>query len=115
MSGSVEIEKRDLAQAYAVIVFPSTSLNWTLGSRDVKLTYLDDKGTFSLRGLPPSEYFVAVTRDFDESDLGTIDVLDRLSQDAVSFRINEGERRRLSLSARIPSRTKRIPAPPGRP
>lgn len=115
VSGTVEIEKRDLAQAYAVIVFPSTSLNWTLGSRYVKLTYLDDKGTFSIRGLPPSEYFVAVTRDFDESDLGTLDVLDRLSQDAVSFRINEGERRRLSLSARIPQRTKRIPAPPGLP
>ncbi len=115
ISGTVEIEARDLAQAYAVIVFPTTSLNWTLGSRYVKLTYLDDKGTFSFRGLPPSEYFIAVTRDFDESDLGTADVLDRLSRGAVSFRINEGERRRVALSARIPERHKLAPAHSGRP
>lgn len=104
ISGTVQLESRDLAQAYAVIAFPTSSLNWTLGSRYVKLAYLDDKGSFSIRGLPPSEYFIAVTRDFDESDLGTNDVLDRLSRGAQSFRLNEGERRRLSLVARIPDR-----------
>ena len=101
---------------YAVIAFPVSSLNWTLGSRYVKLTYLDDKGTFSIRGLPPAEYFIAVTRDFDESDLGTNDVLDRLSRDAVSFRLNEGERRRVTLAARIPERRiKLAPSHSGRP
>lgn len=115
ISGTVVLEDRDLAQAYAVIAFPTTSLNWTLGSRYVKLTYLDDNGKFSIRGLPPSEYFVAVTRDFDESDLGTTDVLDRLSRNAVPFRLNEGERRRLTLSAHIPERKSKTPPPSGRP
>ena len=116
ISGTVIISPRDLAQAYAVIAFPASSLNWTLGSRYVKLTYLDDKGTFSIRGLPPSEYFIAVTRDYDESDLGTADVLDRLSRNAVSFRLNEGERRRIPLEARIPERhIKLTPPPSGRP
>jgi hypothetical protein len=115
VTGTVELESRDLAQAYAVIAFPSSSLNWTLGSRYVKLTYLDDKGTFSFRGLPPSEYFITVTRDFDESDLGSPDVLDRLAHSAYSFRLNEGERRRVPLSARIPDRKKGVPAPDGRP
>jgi hypothetical protein len=115
ISGSVVVESRDLAQGYAVIEFPVSSLNWTLGSRYVRLTYLDDKGTFSIRGLPPAEYFIAVTRDFDESDLGSSDVLDRLSRDAATLRINEGERRRITLSARIPDRTiKLAPARPGR-
>ncbi len=115
VSGTVQIEATDLAQAYAVIAFPSSSLNWTLGSRYVKLAYLDDKGTFSFRGLPPSEYFFAVTRDFDESDLGTSDVLNRLAHNAVSVRLNEGERRRFALAARIPERNKGLPAPDGRP
>ncbi|TAK15130.1 MAG: carboxypeptidase regulatory-like domain-containing protein [Acidobacteria bacterium] len=106
VTGKVELESRDLAQAYAVIAFPTTSLNWTLGSRFVKLAYLDDKGNFSFRGLPPSEYYIAVTRDFDESDLGSSDVLDRLSVRAATFRLGEGDRRRLSLAARIPNRGK---------
>lgn len=115
ISGTVELESRDLAQAYAVIVFSASSLNWTTGSRYVRLTYLDDKGTFSIRGLPPSQYFVAVTRDYDESDLGTPAVLDRLTRNAQMFRIGEGERRRLALSARIPQRQKGGVSPAGRP
>jgi protocatechuate 3,4-dioxygenase beta subunit len=111
ISGTVLVEDRDLAQGYAVIAFPVSSLNWTLGSRYVKLTYLDDKGTFSIRGLPPAEYFIAVTRDFDESDLGTNDVLDRLSRDAQTFRLTEGERRRITLAARIPDRRIKLPSP----
>lgn len=106
VTGTVQLASRDLAQAYAVIAFPTTSLNWTLGSRYVKLTYLDDKGTFSMRGLPPSEYYIAVTRDYDESDLGSTDVLERLSRGAATFRLGEGDRRRLSLTARIPDRHK---------
>ncbi len=43
VSGTVLVESRDLAQGYAVIVFPTSSLNWTLGSRYVKLTYLNDR------------------------------------------------------------------------
>lgn len=113
VSGTVELEARDLAQAYAVIVFSASSLNWTTGSRYVRLTYLDDKGTFSIRGLPPSQYYVAVTRDYDESDLGTPAVLDRLTRDAQMFRISEGERRRVSLSARIPQRQKGGTSPAG--
>jgi hypothetical protein len=115
VSGTVLVEQRDLPQGYAVIAFPTSSLNWTLGSRYVRLTYVDDKGTFSIRGLPPSEYFIAVTRDFDESDLGTNDVLDRLSHDAMSFRLNEGERRRVTLAARIPDRKIKLAPPSVRP
>ncbi len=112
VSGTVEIQSRDLAQAYAVIAFPTSSLNWTLGSRYVKITYLDDKGTYTMRGLPPSEYYIAVTRDFDESDLGSADVFDRLSRDAVRIRLNEGERRRVALAAKVPNRKIKLPATP---
>lgn len=113
ITGTVETQSRDLAQAYAVIAFPTSSLNWTLGSRYVKITYLDDKGTYTLRGLPPSEYFLAVTRDFDESDLGNADVFDRLSRDAVRIRLNEGERRRVALAAKVPNRQQiKAPATP---
>lgn len=106
VSGKVEVSARDLAQGYAVIAFPSSSLGWMQGSRYVKIAYVDDKGNFAIEGLPPSQYYLAVTRDYDESDLGNPDVLDRLTLRAASFRLLEGERRRVSLEARIPDRHK---------
>jgi hypothetical protein len=106
ISGTIDLSSRDLAQGYAVIAFPNSSLNWTLGSRYVRLAYVDDRGNFNIQGLPPSQYYLAVSRDFDESDLGTPAVLDRLIDRAVSVRLLEGERRRVSLVARIPDRHK---------
>jgi hypothetical protein len=112
VTGVVETQSRDLAQAYAVVAFPTSSLNWTLGSRYVKITYLDDAGKYTIRGLPPSEYYIAVTRDFDESDLGNPDVFERLSGEAVRIHLNEGERRRVALAVRVPNRSIKLGASP---
>ena len=57
-----------------------------------------------VRGLPPGEYFVAVTRDADESDLTNTDLLDRLSRQAQLIRLADGERRSLPLTAPDPRR-----------
>jgi hypothetical protein len=103
ISGTARVAQDDLAQGYAVILFPTTSLNWSQGSRYIRVTHLDDRGTFSFRGVPPSEYYIAVTRHYDESDLGDTDVFERLIGQSTTFRIGEGERRRLTLEARIPS------------
>ena len=102
--GTASVNADDLPQAYAVVVFPTNPMHWQPTSRYVKLTYLDDKGRYTIRGLPPSEYYVAVTRAVDESDLAVDTLLERLSQSATVVRIADGERKVLPLRAVMPKR-----------
>lgn len=97
LSGTIAIAPDDLAQAYAVIAFPTNRLHWQPTSRYIKLTYPDDRGRFVIRGLPPAEYAVAITRTADESDLASAVLLDRLLVDAPTIRLGEGDRRRVEL------------------
>ncbi|OYW04782.1 MAG: hypothetical protein B7X11_02570, partial [Acidobacteria bacterium 37-65-4] len=104
LSGLAAVNAGDLPQGYAVIAFPSNTLNWQPSSRFIKITYLDDHGRFMFRGLPPAEYFVALTRAADESDLASDALLDRLSQNAVTIWLREGDRKSISLQATAPKR-----------
>ena len=104
LTGTAVLETGDLAQGYAVIAFPTNRLKWQPTSRYIKLTYLDDRGRYAFRGLPPAEYFVAVTRAADQSDLYSEALLDRLSRDAPTIRLGDGDKRILPLRALMPKR-----------
>ena len=78
LRGYVRPPGRDDLQSYAVVAFSTSPLNWRPQSRFIKLTYPDETGAFEFRGLPPGQYFVAATREIDQSDLGdprTFDLL----------------------------------------
>lgn len=104
LSGLASVNVGDLPQGYAVIAFPTNTLHWQPASRYIKLTYLDDRGRFMFRGLPPAEYFVAITRAADESDLTSDVLLDRLSLNALTVRLGEGDRQSVYLRANAPKR-----------
>jgi len=104
LTGTAALDTGDLAQGYAVIAFPTNRLKWQPASRYIKLTYLDDRGRYAFRGLPPAEYFVAVTRAADQSDLTSEALLDRLSRDAPTIRLGDGDKRILSVRALMPKR-----------
>lgn len=99
LSGSVGVAPNDLPQGYAVIAFSTNRLQWRPTSRFVRITYLDDRGRFAIRGLPPAEYYVAITRDTDISDLNDPAALERLVSGATTIRLNESDRRVLSMQA----------------
>lgn len=104
LTGTAALEPGDLAQGYAVIAFPTNRLKWAPASRYIKLAYLDDKGRYAFRGLPPAEYYVAITRAADMSDLTSDVLLEKLSTDAPTIRLTDGDRRRLDVRAVIPRR-----------
>jgi len=99
LTGTIVLPPGDFGQGYAVIAFPTNRMNWQPTSRYIKLAYADDKGRYAIRGLPPAEYSLAVTRAADESDLAVEELLERLSRDAQTIRLAEGDRRRLDLRA----------------
>jgi hypothetical protein len=78
LRGYVRPAGRDDVQSYAVVAFSTSPLNWRMESRFIKLTYPDDTGAFEFRGLPPGQYYLAATREVDQSDLGDPRTFDRL-------------------------------------
>ena len=56
------------ANAYTVIVFPLDRERWARHSRFVKAARAEPDGTFSVRGLPTGEYFVAAIDRLQMSD-----------------------------------------------
>ena len=66
--------------------------------------YFDHHFQYNAVKVLPGEYFVAVTRDADESDLTDADLLERLSRQAQLIRLADGERRSLPLTAPDPRR-----------
>jgi Carboxypeptidase regulatory-like domain len=68
----------DDKQSYAVVAFSISPLHWRPQSRYVKMAYPDETGMFQIQGLPVGQYFLAATREIDQSDLGDPRTFDRL-------------------------------------
>lgn len=60
---AVDSRGQPVAGDYAVLAFPTDRDRWYPGSRYFRRTGPGASGTFSLRGLPPGDYFVAAVRD----------------------------------------------------
>ena len=97
VEGRILSNESDDYESYRVVAFPVNPQYWRPGSRHVRLVRPDRDGRYAFSGLPPSVYYMTVTRDVDESDLGDPRVLDRLAGGATSVRLNEGERKRQDL------------------
>jgi hypothetical protein len=90
------------APEYTVIAFATDSTLWAMGSRRVITSATLPNGSFTLRNLPPGDYFVGLigTNDPNEIDRG---VLAAVSKSAHRTTIVEGETKRLDLTvARTP-------------
>lgn len=80
-------------ESYRVVVFAANQMHWKPGSRFIKLARPDREGRFSFDGLPPTVYYLAVSRKVDESDITDPRVLGDLAADARLFRLERGEHR----------------------
>ena len=57
------------------------------------VTRLSSDGRFTITGLPPGEYHLAVSADLDPAQLGEASFLESLVAAAVKVTIAEGERK----------------------
>lgn len=78
LRGFVVPPGRDDLQSYAVVAFSINALHWRPQSRYTRLVYANDIGIYEFKGLPPGQYYVAATREVDQSDLGDPRMYDRL-------------------------------------
>jgi hypothetical protein len=103
LDGTLRSFEGDDFESYRVVAFAANPLYWTPASRHVKLARPDREGRFSIAGLPPAIYYVAVSREVDESDIGDSRELNRLTGDALIVALAEGERRIQDLRVRRPT------------
>ena len=101
VSGSVA--SRTAPRGQTVVVFAEDATKWSYPSRFVKSVRTDDRGSFTIAGLPPGERYLAAAVEFlEEGAAEDPEVLERLRGGAVPFSLGEGERRTLDLRALEP-------------
>jgi protocatechuate 3,4-dioxygenase beta subunit len=85
------------AMDFYVAVFPTDRAMWRPGARRVKSTRPATDGTFTLKDLPPGEYFLAALTDLDPSDWNDPAFFEALVPASVKLTIGEGENKRQDL------------------
>jgi hypothetical protein len=97
LSGTVVDNRGDLTRDYTLLVFPLDRDRWYPGSRYFRRASPASGGNFSVRGLPPSDYFVAalggwsVLRDGDDAWQDP-EFLESIALRAIRASLSEGGR-----------------------
>ena len=76
-----------------VIAFTTTRTSWFFNSRRVAAARTDARGRYSIRNLPPGDYFVMQTDDLDQGEWFDPAVLERLIGDAARVALAEYEQK----------------------
>lgn len=67
-------------------------------SRHIQAARPDQNGAYSLRGLPPGDYFVLVTDNVEQGEWYDPAFLEQARQGATRMSLNEGEQKTLDLA-----------------
>ena len=79
------------ATAYYMLVFSSDHRYWTPGSRRVRMTRPATDGSYSVKGLPPGEYYLAAPTDLETGEWNDPAVLEQLLPSSAKVTLHEGE------------------------
>lgn len=79
------------APDYHVVVFPTDRAQWIPGSRRVRTTRPATDGLFTIRGLPPGEYYLAAVPDLESGEWNDAAVLAALVNASARVTIRDGE------------------------
>jgi hypothetical protein len=97
VTGTVTDDRGQPAPDFAVVVFPRDRRQWMGATRSMQAARPDQQGRFSIRELPGGDYYAAVSMGLDADEWTNPDFLQQLAARAVSFSLNEGETKTLSL------------------
>jgi len=78
---------------YSMVAFSTDRALWTVPRRVSSVTRLSSDGRFTITGLPPGEYYLAVSADLDPVELSDPAFLESLVAAAIRVAIVEGERK----------------------
>lgn len=79
------------ATEYYVLVFSSDHRYWTPGSRRVRMTRPATDGSYSVKGLPSGEYYLAAPTDLETGEWNDPALLEQLVPSSAKVTLREGE------------------------
>jgi uncharacterized protein (DUF2141 family) len=79
------------ATEYYILVFSANRKHWTPGSRRIRMTRPSTDGAFSVKGLPPGEYFLAALADLETGEWNDPTLLDQLVPSSAKVTLRDGE------------------------
>jgi hypothetical protein len=98
VSGTVRDARSQPAPALSVIAFSTDPQFWNAQSRYIQAGRTDQNGAYTLRGLPPGDYFVLVTDNVEQGEWYDPAFLDQARQGATRISLNEGEQKTIDLT-----------------
>jgi hypothetical protein len=93
LSGRLQDSSGRAAADYFIIVFSTDDRSWYAGSRLVVQTRPANDGAFSVRGLPPGEYYLAALTDVQREELSDPAFLREIVPAAMRVTLAAGERK----------------------
>ena len=91
LTGGLQEEGGRAATEYYILVFSTNRAHWTPGSRRIRMTRAGSDGTYTVKGLPAGEYFLAALLDLETGEWNDPTLLDRLVKSSVRVILRDGE------------------------
>ena len=91
LSGVLQDSSGRAATDYYILVFSSDRNHWTPGSRRVRMTRPGTDGSYSVKGLPPGEYFLAAPTDLETGEWNDPTLLEQLVRSSARVTLKDGE------------------------
>jgi hypothetical protein len=79
------------ATEYYILVFSADRKHWTPGSRRIRMTRPATDGAFSVKGLPPGEYFLAALADLETGEWNDPTLLKELVKSSAKVTLRDSE------------------------
>ena len=79
------------ATDYYMLVFSSDRRHWTPGSRRIRMTRPGTDGSYTVKGLPPGDYFLAAPTDLENGEWNDPVLLEQLARSAAKITLRDGE------------------------
>ncbi len=79
------------ATDYYMLVFSSDRKYWTPGSRRVRMTRPATDGSYSVKGLPPGEYYLTAPTDLETGEWNDPVLLEQLVRSSAKVTLRDGE------------------------
>ena len=79
------------ATEYYILVFAADRAHWIPGSRRVRTTRPATDGSFTVKGLPPGEYFLAALPDLEPGEWNDAAFLEQLVQSSANVILRDGQ------------------------
>lgn len=97
LSGAVQDAKGEATSDYVVLAFSSDSRKWGYQTRFVRRARPDQKGGFTISGLPADDYLVVALEYLEPGEEGDAELLERLRSGATRITIVDGQAKTVTL------------------